>query len=59
MREYPTVKLSIIHAAPRADKMETTNMTIDTMFSPLNESGADRAVMLLQVVPYLGRHKYT
>lgn len=46
MREYPTVKLSIIHAAPRADKMETTNITMDTIFSPLAESGADRAVIV-------------
>ena len=44
-REYPTVKLSITHAAPRADRMETINITIDTIFSPLNESGADKAVI--------------
>jgi hypothetical protein len=53
MRESPTVKLSIIHAAPRADRMETTSIAIETIFSPLTESGADRAVMLLLVVTYL------
>lgn len=40
------MKLIIIHAAPRADKMEITSMTTDKISSPVIELGADSAGMV-------------